>query len=79
MTVKDAVQIATKYLKDLYPDIRGLQLEEIETDDSGEHFLVTMSFVEPETLSVLLSRGYKQLKIRKADGEVLSMKIRTLN
>lgn len=89
---KEAVRIAFDYVQSLYAaeEIPHLTLEEVELADSGgdgsERFwLVTVSFLKPVPKSAIEAMTgqqgaptYKILKIRAADGQVHSMKIRTL-
>jgi hypothetical protein len=92
LTARDAVQIARKYMLDVYGTIDGLNVEEIELEDN--FWSVTMGYWEflPEPkyasnpLSTIMSssearkvrRVYKQLKIGANSGDVISMKIRAV-
>ena len=76
MDVKEAVERAAKYLKELIPSAQSIQLEEVEEVDADQYWAVTLSY--DDTTTLFGSRNYKILKVRKADGEVVSMKIRTI-
>ena len=87
---KEAVRIAFDYVRGLYAaeEIPHLTLEEVELADNegGEDFwLVTVSFLKPVPKSAIEAMTgqqgaptYKILRIRAADGQVHSMKIRTM-
>lgn len=74
--VKTAVKSATAYLKEIYSDfqVKDIRLEEVEMDQPGTYWLVTLSFSDKQPFS---DRTYKLFRI-SADGEVQSMKIRTV-
>jgi hypothetical protein len=90
LTVKEAVQAAEKWVRDLYPkkDIQHLRLEEVERSDDERYWLITLGWVEPavrEPTSLgamfthdlrTLPRVYKTLEIDAESGTVKSMKIR---
>jgi len=79
MDVKQSVNLASKYLLGFVPTVAGqIQLEEIEQDDTNKFWLVTLSYPDPESPIFTASRKYKIIKVRKSDGEVISMKIRTI-
>lgn len=90
---KEAVRIAFDYVRGLYAaeEIPHLTLEEVELSngeggEGGEDFwLVTVSFLKPVPKSAIEAMTgqqgaptYKILRIRAADGQVHSMKIRTM-
>lgn len=84
LTAKEAVRVATAYMKDMYGDIEGLLLEEIELD--GNLWVVTMGFwlalPRAQGLAVLearrVRRVYKEIRLGTDNGQVVSMKIREL-
>lgn len=84
-TIQEAVQNAVVFARDSLGVDRtsGLRLEEIEsaTEGSIEVWRVTLSMIESDTVSALLSsrREYKTFAVEKATGEVTSMKIRELS
>jgi hypothetical protein len=83
---KEAVQKAVEYLQSLVPTQIGQNpiLEELERE--GPNWNVTLSYVpapqNPYGITLggpVGARQYKIFKIKGDNGEVLSMKIRTLN
>jgi hypothetical protein len=85
LSVKDAAKNALNFYKDIYPDINGELIEEVEFNADRHHWLITLSFPvksEPQSLSNLLQpkieRKYKIFEINAENGNVESMKIRTL-
>lgn len=87
MDVKEAVIIAKNYVSNLFSDenISNLGLEEVEFDDKGEQWRVTIGFARPwdkNSLSEVVkgstfSRSYKVVAINE-DGSVASVKDRRL-
>jgi hypothetical protein len=80
--VKTAVQRAMLYAKDMFrPEsvlslyLPSLLLEEVELSDDEKFWLVTLGW-DADRLGT--SRIYKIFKVRAEDGEVVSVKIRTL-
>lgn len=73
--VKTAVRLGEKYIRDIYGPfaLNSLLVEEIELVD--DCWLVTFGW---DTDRLGTQRTYKVLKVRASDGEVLSMKIRTV-
>lgn len=76
LTAKDAAAKAATYLKDLIPNASGIQLEEIESVDKDQYWAITLSYYDPEVM--FGGKSYKVLKVRKSNGEVVSMKIRSV-
>ncbi len=84
--VKEATQIALDYFQDLYRDqsFSNVLLEEVERDenDDTQYWLITIGFTERREEGPLgdlgRSRRYKRFKIDAETGEVLSMKIRSV-
>ncbi len=76
LTVKDAAKKAGEYLVDLLPDARNLRLEEAESCDNDKNWAITLSFHGADDSFGFGGRNYKQIKVRKSDGYVVSMKIR---
>jgi hypothetical protein len=81
--VKMAAKKAKEYAQEMYGgDFLGLPmglpsvlLEEVERSDDGRFWYVTLGW-DADRLGT--KRIYKVFKIRADDGEVVSMKIRTL-
>ena len=75
---KQAAQIAAKYYEDLVgPTNAKLQVEEVELDDEGKFWDITLGIYDP---LVFLPRAneYKIFKISASTGKVHSMKIRII-
>lgn len=74
---KEAIIKAKEYLANIYnADMNEMKLEEIEIDDSGEFWNVTISLYTSDSRHIEFRKEYKVIKIRKSNGEVLGMKIR---
>lgn len=89
LTVKEAVQAAQNWVRDLYTeaDIKGLCLEEVEFSETGGYWRITLGWVEPAARQSgvaaaiqgdihALPRVYKTLEVDAETGAVRSMKIR---
>ena len=84
---KEAVRVALEYVRTMYEaeEIPHLTLEEVELSPEQEYWLVTVSFLSPfarSPIEAMTSQHgpamYKTLKLRAEDGQVHSMKIRTV-
>lgn len=80
---KNAAQIAARY----YQDISGrnadnLTIEEVELDEENDCWFITLGIIDSNQLMFRPSSAspsqYKIFKISREDGQVKSMKIRTL-
>ena len=88
LTVKEAVQAAEEWVRDLYPtkDLQHLRLEEVELSDDDRYWRITLGWLEPAVrLNPLtaamadvqkLPRVYKTVEVDAETGAVKSMKIR---
>ncbi len=89
--VKEAVKIATGYMRDLYEadDIPNLLLEEVELSEDEKSWLVTLGFtrefLKPSPLAIAVTndspreiRAYKVVRLNAVNGQVESLKIRKL-
>lgn len=88
MDVKEAVRVSKRFVSDLFQDegLINLGLEEIEHDNHEGTWNVTLGFSRPwnrnETALTALTgaaqptRAYRVVKVRDADGEILSVKVR---
>lgn len=90
ITVKEAVQAAQNWVRDLYPKaaLQHLRLEEVELSEDERYWQITLGWVEPAVrepiaMSSVFSRGihvlprvYKTLEVDVETGKVKSMKIR---
>lgn len=87
MNVKEAVEIAKKYVSDLFAteQIRNVGLEEVDFDEDKNTWYVTIGFSRPwdnqrsvnalaASLGLNESRSYKVVRIADNDGRVLSVK-----
>jgi hypothetical protein len=86
LPAREAVAKAEEFVRNLYPkeELTGLRLEAIELSRKESDWLVTLSFIPrvypetPENGDSLLgqawvSRLYKEVRVRVADGFVSSM------
>ncbi|QMW03237.1 hypothetical protein [Spirosoma foliorum] len=86
LSVREAAKNALNFYKDIYPNISGELVEEVELDESHKYWLITLSFpVGVDSVSPLSAvllpktvRKYKLFKVDAQNGNVESMKIRTL-
>jgi DNA polymerase III delta subunit len=76
LTIKEAATRAATHLNDLIPGAKNIQLEEVESTDYDKIWAITLSYYEADSL--FGGKCYKILNVRKTDGEVLSMKIRSV-
>ena len=84
--VKEATQIALSYFEDLYGEdaFSNVLLEEVERDEEEgtSYWLITIGFTErrsdPSGPLPMSSRRYKRFKINAETGEVVAMKIRSV-
>jgi hypothetical protein len=82
--VKAAAETAAQYLRALFPDIPhdSIRLEEVELDEAGEIWFITLSFLErsDSAFAALATGGYerkyKVFAVDAVSGKVKSMKIR---
>ena len=83
MDVKQAVEVARKYVEDLFAEeqIMNVALEEIDAEEVG-FWRITIGFSRPwnsnfsSLLSSEKSRTYKVVLVRDSDGQILSVKNR---
>ncbi len=75
---REAAACAANYLKDLFPEAQGMQLEEVEISDDDSEWSITLSFLDPEAGPFVYPRPkkYKIFRIDAETAEVRSMKIR---
>jgi hypothetical protein len=76
--VKQAVDIASRYLISLFADKApsNVQLEEVELSEDEKYWFITLSFMEMLPFLVNPRKSYKLFKINADTGQVQSMKIR---
>jgi hypothetical protein len=89
IAVKQAVQAAQDWVRELYPEsaLQHLRLEEVQLSSDERHWNITLGWVEPavrenafvaamSTDVRVLPRVYKTLEVDAETGAVKSMKIR---
>ncbi|HEX8682800.1 MAG TPA: hypothetical protein VF707_10835 [Ardenticatenaceae bacterium] len=83
--IKEATAAAIAFLRDASTnvEIRNVLLEEVDSSDDDVHWLITLGFDVPIEGAVFVlapqtRRQYKVFEVRKADGRVKSMKIRSV-
>lgn len=74
LTARDAARVASGYYRDLTETHERPTLEEIELNESGDRWLVTLG-VYSEGVP-FGERAYKRFELDAYTGDVLSMKIR---
>ncbi len=92
LTVKDAVQAAEDWVRDLYPksSLKHLRLEEVQLSDDEKTWHITLGWAEAagrsNGLAAALNREvtapprvYKTLEVDAEGGGVRSMKIREVD
>ncbi len=87
MDVKEAVVRAKTYVADLFADegVRELGLEEVEFDDVGHAWNITVGFTrvwaKPENPFAMAfsPRSYKVVSLRDDDGRVVSVRHREVS
>ncbi|MFH1860533.1 MAG: hypothetical protein ABH870_05930 [bacterium] len=78
--VKEAAQRANQYLQGLISNITNITLEEVELTDDEQFWLITLSGYSiaagVQSLFGATDKVFKIFKIKRDNGEVVSMKIR---
>lgn len=82
--VKEATEKAKEHLLAFFPDAEQVQLEEVELSKDKAYWLITLSYEGISTSvasSMLVGKSllYKIFKLDVKNGEVISMKIKTLS
>ena len=82
--VKEATDKAKEHLLSFFPDAEQVQLEEVELSKDKAYWLITLSYEGVSTSvasSMLVGKSllYKIFKLDVKNGEVISMKIKTLS
>ncbi|MGA3267091.1 MAG: hypothetical protein ABSE16_09735 [Verrucomicrobiota bacterium] len=83
-----AASAAAAYFKELFPNVTGFSLEEVELSEDGTHWMITLSFeVRPvpqnslQNVNMLFQPPRTKFKVFKVDaktGKVVAMKNRKL-
>jgi hypothetical protein len=79
--VKQATQKAEQYLTNLIPGATNIVLEEVELTEDERYWFITLSYDDPEegkSVRNIFGKTVKMFKIRRDDGEVMAMKIRSV-
>ena len=66
VAIRDAVSIAQKTLGDFFPDVAGVQLEEILVSDDERYWWVTLSYLAPLAEKEVPPRSIYAEAIRRA-------------
>lgn len=76
-SVKEAVQAAIEFVGDLFPEARGIRLEEVEPLPSKWSVVLSFNTGEPTTLATVMGerRIYKAVEVDSDSGEPRSLKI----
>ena len=80
---KQAAQSASKYFTDLTDYTEGVTIEEVEINEDGDYWLITLGYLIHDSTPMNVLSGqetikYKVLQVDVNTGEVVSMKIRTI-
>lgn len=87
MELRDAAALAVMYFQDLTKELRlnayEIQVEEVEQDETGRFWLITLGYEEAPLpggpFPTKAKRKYKIFKIDNHGNKVVSMKIRDIN
>ena len=72
--VKEAIQAAVSYFKELIRDDVSPSLEEVELSENERFWFVTLGY--PAPFGPFGKREYKVFKVKADTGQVVAMKIR---
>lgn len=79
ISAKEAVVIASNYYSEISSEFRGVRVEEIELDEGGDFWLITLGIPDTAyTFAVESKYSFKEFKINAANGDVLYMKAKRL-
>lgn len=82
ISAQDAAQNAMKYYQQLSGDYNNSTIEEIELSEDGKEWLITLGIRVSTSTAVMIyaqmEKSYKIFRIDAENGDVLSMKIRTV-
>lgn len=80
--VRQAAQAAMQYFQRLFPAVTHFSLEEVELSEDEKYWMITLGYdVARVSGSIILrppTTKYKVFKVNATTGEVLAMKIRSL-
>ena len=74
---REAAEHAQVYLLQLVDGLANVTIEEVELDDDGRYWYITLGFNAPDAFSIS-RRHYKQFKVDAKTGEVRRMVIRSM-
>lgn len=78
-TVNDAVRAAAQFFAQLdhKPAYQELSVEEVELDEQGHFWSITLGYTAPNPLPLATPiKSYRVFRVNNSTGEVVSMKIR---
>ena len=75
--VKAATEIAVNYLVNIVGLVRDIRIEEVEKNEVAQCWVITLGYLN-QTDAFMAQTKYKTFKISTVNGEVLSMKIKTM-
>ncbi len=75
---KQAIQIASDYYVGISGQRPLITPAEIELDEAGKLWMITLGISDPYALPHLKTTNYRVFTIDRATGQIKSMKIRTL-
>lgn len=82
ISAKDAIHISLAYMADIFSDVTGFDVEEIELSDNGDHWSITISMPDksnsPINILATGARKYKKIIVDSRTGIVKAMQIRKL-
>jgi hypothetical protein len=80
--IKEVVQIASAFLKDLFEDARDVRLEQVEESRAGSRWSVVLSYpdISPKPLSTLLGgpdhgRIFKEVVVDSEEKKPVALKV----
>lgn len=86
MEAREAVNLAIKYVKDLFEPITNVGLEEIEFDETAQNWLITIGFnrswqhATQDIVSLINAKTYESHRVYKvvkvSNGKIVSVKNR---
>ncbi|EJL6264535.1 hypothetical protein NMS06_003535 [Vibrio cholerae] len=80
ISAQEASHKAAEYFREFTQDVYNLNITVEEIEKDVDHWLITLGFAQKTySISNPAAKEYKQFKVDLETGEVLSMKIRTLN
>ena len=81
INVQEATKKAIAYMESFYSGLQNIQLEEVELEDDRNHWQITLSFLDQESMGLPIyprPKKYKIFRIDSTTGDVISMKIRDI-